>query len=143
MANNITPKTYIYGIIIMMFFIVGGMSLMSQFVSFDDHLDNTSELYRFNQTFDKLSTVSEKVDGIESNFESDPDWGLFGGLNALIKSSWNTFSLMISSWGFMGDVFGGLTSIFGVPSWIISIIGLLISVTIAFAVYSLIFQRDA
>ena len=139
---NITPRHYIYGVIIMMFFVVGGMGILSEFQSADDGFD-TLKTGEFNRTFNKLSTVENKVGIIESSFESDPDWGLFGALNALIKGAWQTIILMVTSWGFVGTALSGLTSVFGIPGWIITIIGLFISVTIAFGIFSLIFQKDS
>ena len=143
MADNITPRQYIYGVIIMMFFIVGGMAILSEFQSSDSTFDNDSRSGEFNRTFNKLSSVEDQVSGIEENFNTDPEWGVFGALNALIKGAWNTFSLMFTSWSFMDSVFEGMESFFGVPSWVATIIGLFITITIAFAIYSLIFQKDS
>lgn len=139
---NITPRHYIYGVIIMMFFIVGGMGILSEFQSADVGFD-TTKIGEFNRTFNKLDDVQTQVGAIESSFETDPEWGLFGALNALIKGAWNTFALMFTSWSFMSSVFNGLESVFGIPGWIPTIIGLFITVTIAFGIYSLIFQKDS
>ncbi len=143
MPSDITPRMYVYGIIIMMFFIVGGMSILSIMQSADSGFDSESRSGEFNRTFNKLANVETEVGDIESGFQTDPEWGVFGALNALIKSAWNTFSLMFSSWSFMDSVFEGLESFFGVPAWIPSIIMLFITVTLAFAIYSLIFQKDS
>jgi hypothetical protein len=143
MVADITPRMYVYGVIMMMFFIVGGMAMLSIMQESDASFDADSRSGEFNRTFNKLANVETEVSSIESSFQTDPEWGVFGGLNALIKGTWNTFSLMFSSWSFMDGVFQGLESFFGVPGWISSIIMLLITVTIAFAIYSLIFQKDS
>ena len=127
----------------MMFFVVGGMSILSELQSANPNFDSDSRSGEFNRTFNRLSSVEDQVGVIENSFETPAEWGVFGALNALIKGAWNTFSLMFTSWGFMDDVFSGMESFFGIPAWIPTIISLFIVVTLAFAIYSLIFQKDA
>lgn len=140
---NITPRHYIYGVIIMMFFITGGMGLLGILQSTDAGFDVNDRTGEFNRTFNKLDSVTTQVDNIEDSFDTDPEWGVFGALNALIKGAWNTFALMFTSWAFMDTVFNGLYTVFGVPLWVATFIGLFITVSLAFAIYSLIFQKDS
>ena len=144
MANSITPRQYLYGVVIMMFFIVGGMSILTSFQTANTNFDSDSRSGEFNRTFNKLAEVESQVDSVEINIaQSDPEWGLFGALNALIKGAWNSLILLFTSWSFMDAVFDGMSGFFGVPSWISTIIGLFITITLAFGIYSLIFQKDA
>lgn len=138
-----TTRHYILGVIMMMFFVVGGVSLLSEYRTADATFDATDRTGEFNRSFNQLEAVQTQINTIESNFESDPEWGVFGALNALIKSAWNTFSLIFTSWGFMDSVFDGMYQMFGIPSWVSVFIGMIITVIIAFAIYSLIFQKDA
>ena len=141
---DITPRHYLYGVIIFMFFIVGGMGILSIFQTADADFDSSSRSGEFNRTFNKLSQVESGVGTIESSIkDADTDFGAFGVLNALISSAWQSLKLMFTSWSFMDAVFEGMTSFFGVPAWIPLIIGLFITVTLAFAIYSLIFQQPS
>lgn len=127
----------------MMFFIVGGMAIITELNDGSAQFD-TGKSGEFNRTFNKLSETQTQVSGIESNIkDADTDFGAFGVLNALISSAWQSLKLMFTSWSFMDSVFEGLTAFFGVPAWIPVIISMFITVTLAFAIYSLIFQKDA
>jgi len=140
---EITPRHYLYGVIIMMFFIVGGMAMLAEMNDGNSKL-NTGMSDEFNNTFNRLGDTQSQVDVIEGNINNaDTDLGVFGVLNALISSAWQSLKLMFTSWAFMSAVFSGLTAFFGVPVWIVSIIGMFITITLAFAIYSLIFQKDA
>lgn len=138
-----TTKNYIIGVIMMMMFVVGGISLLSLFNDADSSFDSDGRAGEFNRTFNKLDDVSSQVHTIESSFDAEPQWGIFGALNSLIQSAWNTITLVITSWGFMDSVFIGMNAMFGVPLWVATFIGLIITIIIAFAIYSLIFQRGA
>lgn len=127
----------------MMFFIVGGMSILSIYSSNNSDFDSYDKSGEFNRTFNKLANVENEVDDLRGNIEdADTDFGAFGVLNALISSGWQTLKLLFESFGFMDSVFDGLEAFFGVPAWIPTIIGLFITVMISFAIYSMIFQKD-
>jgi hypothetical protein len=61
-------------------------------------------------------------------------------LNSLIASAWQSLRLLFSSFGFMDAVFEGVHDLFGVPKWVSGLASLLITVLIAFAIYSAVFQ---
>lgn len=137
------PRTYIYGIIMMMFFIVGGIALLGEFQSANPNFDNMNRSAEFNRTFNKLSDVTTEVGILEDNIKStDTDFGVFGVLNALIFSSWQAIKFIFDSFGFMDAIYDGMTAFFGVPAWIPLIISLLITVTLVFAIFKMIFQNE-
>lgn len=142
MANE-NPRTFLYGIIIMMFFIMGGVALLAEFQAADSTFDDSDKTGEFNRTFNKISEVTEEVNVLEDNIKSsDTDFGLFGVLNALIFSSWQAIKFIFDSFGFMDAVLYGLQSFFGVPAWIPLIITLLITVMLVFAIYRMVFQSE-
>ena len=137
------PSTYIFGIIIFVFMIVGGISMVSMVTSDMPSFNNNDELTEFNNTFNKMNDVTTRVEQLEDNIaDADVDFGVFGVLNALISSGWQTLRLLFSSFGFFEDVLTGLTTFFGVPAWIPALIILMITVGIGFAIYSAIFQKE-
>jgi hypothetical protein len=147
---EILPRHYLYGILFFGFIIVSGMMIINEFykasISSGNNInfDSGNERIGYNQTFNKFSKINETMSSFKSGISiSDNDVGLFGVLNGLIQSSWSTLKLLLSSFGFMDDVFVGLSDQFGIPAYIPVFIIMFIMVTIAFAIYSLIFAKDA
>jgi hypothetical protein len=140
---NVKPSQYIIGIVLFCFIIVGGISMLSIFADTDPTFTDDDDFNKFNESFNVLSDVSSQVDSLESSItEADTDFGVFGVLNSLISSSWQSLKLLFTSLSFMDDVFLGMSTMFGVPTWIPTIIVLALTVMIAFAIYSAIFQRE-
>lgn len=136
-------KTYIFGVIMTMFFIVGGISLFSMLKVENPNIDANDRVGEFNRTFNQLDEVSSNVNSLESTVQNtEGSFGVFGVLNALILGSWQTLKLIGNSFGFMDGVFAGLSNVFGVPAWIPLIIGLLITTLLVFAIYKMIFQTE-
>ena len=137
-------RDYIIGIIIFTFFIVGGVSVIGMFKDKDASFGTEDKFQQFNSSFSKLDTVTTSVNGIETSITSSDNtqFGVFGVLNALISTSWNTLKLTFSSFSFMNDIFRATSTVFGVPSWIPAMIILIIVVVIAFAIFSAIFQKE-
>lgn len=140
---EILPRHYIIGIIIFTMFIVGGISIISIFNEADSSFINDTRFEQFNQSFNVLSNITSEVGNLEDSIvNADTDFGAYGVLNALISSAWQTLKLTFTSFSFMETAFAGLTSFFGIPSWIIGLVILIITVLFVFAIYSAIFQRD-
>lgn len=140
---EILPRHYIIGIIMFAFIIVGGISILDSFQSTDPTFIDTQKYQKFNNTFNVYNDITEEVDTLENNIaESDTDFGSLGVLSALLASGWNTLKLLFSSFGFMEDVFLGTHYVFGVPLWVGTLVISLITVIIAFAIYTAVFQRE-
>lgn len=141
--GEILPRHYIFGIIMFTFFVVGGMSILGILNEAKPSLNVTDGYDQFNRSFNKLDDITIQVDTLESNIENaDPDVGLFGVLNGLIQTAWNSLSLIFTSFSFMDGALEALSTVFGVPTWIPLIITLLITVVLVFAILSAIFQRE-
>ena len=140
---EILPRHYIIGILIFTFIIVGGVSILGIFNDFDPTYAADEKFTQFNTSFNKINDVTTEVDDLESSISDvDPAFGLFGVLNALISSAWQTLRLLFTSLGFMDGAYNGMAYIFGIPSWIPGIIISIITVIISFAIFSAIFQKD-
>lgn len=141
--TDVKPKHYIVGIILFTLFIVGGVSMLSIYSDTDPTFTDDPQFTKFNKTFWKLEEVNNRVEGIESSItDTDPDQGTFGFLNSLISSAWNAMKTIFTSFSFMGDVLNGLSTIFGIPAWIPSLLFSLVTIMFAFAIYVLIFGRE-
>jgi len=140
--SDILPRHYITGIIVFTFIIVGGVSMLSLMEGGNNNFINDPQFTQFNSTFNVQEDITTSVNNLEASVTgADLDPGPFGMLNALISSSWTSLRLMFSSYSFMGNVLFGL-SIFGIPAWIPTLIGLMITVILAFAIFGAVFQRN-
>lgn len=116
---------------------------MSEFQQSKATYADDDKFTEFNQTFNVYQDTSTKIGDLgDSISNSDSDWGILGVLNGLILAAWQSLKLLISNWAFMNGVFFGLSTIFGVPSWIAGLIIMAVTVMFVFALYSAFFQRD-
>ena len=140
------PRHYLFGIIVFTFIIVGGMSIMSIFDDADSSFASDNPKFeKFNSSFNKYNEVNEKISALQTGVESEEGSGTFGDfgvLNSLILKGWTSLSLLGSSFSFMNGVFNSLSTIFGVPVWIPSLIILVISIIVVFSIFSAVFQRE-
>lgn len=134
-----TIRNYIIAVIIFVFFITGTVSLMGILgehkPSYAD--DRYSE---FNDTFNVYQQINESVGNIQNDIQNTTTGDNF--LDSLIGGSYTTLRLMFTSLGFMRIVFGGVATFFGVPVWIPTILFMIVTVVIAFAIFRAIFQRE-
>lgn len=136
-------SSYIIGIAIFTFFIASGMYMMMELKASDSTFADDPEFDSFNSTFNQYDDLNTQVDEIETGIvDAEPNWGVFGALNALVETGWQTLKTLFASFSFMNTVFNGLTTIFGVPAYIPGLIIMIVTVVIAFAIFGAIFQRD-
>jgi len=142
---DFTPSSYIIAIFIFVLVIVGGVALISGLKETDSSFVDEERFSDFNKTFNKYEEILDISNKTQQNIENmeNADFGIFGVLNSLINQAWQFLRLLISSLGFMGSSITGLTALFGVPAWIPAIIIGIIVVALGFAIYSIIFQRNA
>ena len=142
------PRDLWYGFIIFTLIIVGGVSLMGEFNSYDSNYlqgdASGSNFEQFNNSFNQLDEVTDQTNAIKETFQPEDDKPIsaLGALNALVLGSWNVLVGMFGSITFMTNALTGLTNSFGVPAWIMGIIGLLIIILISFSIWSAVFQRE-
>jgi len=134
---------YLIGIIAFTAVILAGMSMIGELNKADSTFSGKYET--FNSTFNVYDNVTSEIEGMS---DSLPDvdasqFGVFGVLNALIQSSWQTLRLSVQSFGFMDAVFNGLSNeIPAIPTWVGGLIIAAILVVFVFAIFGAIFQRD-
>jgi len=137
------PRHYIFGLLIFTFFIVGGVSIISLFQDVNPDFIDQEKFTTFNDTFNVMPDLVTEVGNIQDGIENaDTNFGVFGVLNSLISSAWQSLRLLFQSFSFMTTAYRGLSTLFGVPTWVPTLIGLFVTVLIAFAIFSVIFQRD-
>lgn len=109
----------------------------------DSSFADDDKFTEFNETFNVYTETSDQISDLGSSItNADSDWGILGVLNGLILTAWQSLKLLITNWNFMNGVFYGLSTLFGVPSWISGLIILAVTVMFVFALYSAFFQRE-
>lgn len=138
------PRHYVFGSIIFMTIIAGGILVAAVFNHDKSILDGDSQYQNFNATFNKYNDLESSMQTLEdaASQTNDVNPGLFGFLDSLVGISWNTLTSIGTTFGFMKTSIGGLSSIFGIPDFIVTAIILLISAMIVFSIFSAIFQRE-
>jgi hypothetical protein len=142
--TDLLPSKYIAGVVIFIFMVMAGVAIFAD-VGLKNHQVLSDPQYsEFNDTFNKYEDINTQVNTLKSGIENSgsTDFGLFGILNSLINSAWQSLKLIFSSFGFVNDIFNGLSSFFGIPAWIPAILILLITVGLVFAIWAAIFQRE-
>ena len=106
---------------------------------------NESDLNDFNDTFNKIDDFEEQGESLETRLTSDErnDFGVFGALNDLIKTAWFTIKNTFSSFDFISTMITGISSRFGVPSFVPTILVTIIIFIIGYNIIGLIFNRTA
>ena len=137
----VKPSTYIIGTIIFTFFMMAGLTMMGEFRNVKPTFASDPEFSSFNNTFNKYEDLQSSVDSIDPS-DSEPNFGLFGPLNALIETSWNILKNLGTTFNFMGDIYGGMSSIFGIPPFVGVILSMLVAIIFAFGLYAAVFRLD-
>jgi len=136
-------KKYLIGISVFTMLILGVVSTLAMFMGANPEFMPEEQFQNFNKTFNKYNELDTNVGNLQEGLE-DPentDWGTFGVLNALISGAWQTLRLTVSSLSFMTTALVGAYTTFGVPLWIISILSMIITIMIVYAIYGAVFQR--
>ena len=143
MAEQGQISKFIIGICIFVFIITAGMTMISTVATENPAITNDPRYSVYNTSFNKLQNISDMSDSIqESITDASTDFGVFGVINSLINSAWHSLKLTFNSITFFTDSLQSLTSLFGIPSFVIVIITSIITIMIGFGIYSLIFQRN-
>lgn len=142
--GQVLVRHYLIGIVIFTLMVMGGVGLIGEFRKTDSNFVD-SRFESFNQTFNTYDDITSQVANMRGNIEgSNAEGGnqVLGYLNNLINMAWSSIRLWFGNFTFMNSVFMGLSTMFGVPVWIISLTLLLISILFIFAIYTAIFGRD-
>lgn len=143
--GNFEIGDYLVAVIIFTMLTLGVVSLIGNMVSStgESTFLNNSNYVDFNKTFNKQAELEADITNLQNEtYNSSPgdDSGLLSSINSLIKTGFSGVKFMLSSFTVMGDSYNGLSSIFGLPKWVSSLISVLITSLILFAIYKLIFR---
>lgn len=136
------PRTYLFGIIIFTFIIVGGVTMLNSFESAATTPVATAEFEAFNSNFNRLQKLETEIGNLESKVtNASIDQGEFGTINSLITTTWQGIKLITINFDFMDASINALNQPpFNIPTWATSLILLLITVMIIFSIIGAILQ---
>ena len=141
---EILIRHLLFGFIIFTFFIVGGMSMIGEMATKNPEFANDPSVHEFNVTLDKYDDLTRSVKkvktGVGESSQSSP--GVFGFLNTLITGGYNLLTTLFTSFAFMGEAITGIAAVFALPPFMPILIGMFITIIIAFGIYTAIFQRE-
>ena len=143
--GNFEIGDYLIGVIIFTMLTLGVVALVNNMVSStgDNTFLNNSNYENFTTTFNKQAQLEADIKKLKNDtYNSSPgeDSGLLSSINSLIKTGFSGVKFMLSSFSIMTGAYLGLSSIFGLPDWVSSLISVLITSLILFAIYKLIFR---
>ena len=150
--GDIRPRHYFY---IMLIVSLAGMAMLSfvnsMVVNGDIDLsdDQVVKYSTFNRSVSKFDRLQNDVNELKTRSNSSGttwfDIDNLGVLGSLVKSSWNALTFMWSGPALLSDMLIGEDNVFtllGLPKWIGSVIVSLVVVMFAFAIFTVIFQRE-
>jgi len=113
--------------------ITGTFTLLANFKSDADN----SEYAQYNRTLNKLDTIKSNSDSLRDSVRnSNPDEGVLGFLNGLIKTGWSALTQIWTSFTTLQTLLTDLPylSAFPIPSWFTGALIGIVSIIIAFAI---------
>lgn len=135
------------GVFILIIFV--GTWLISSGAEEDPSWVDADTLAAYNNTFNSYVEYNQKVAALESQTRGasgaseESLWGdAFSFINNLFSAGWNTIKLIGKNFGFIYDIFTGVSSVFGIPTWLTSIVVSLLIAMLAFGLLSLVFGRE-
>lgn len=142
--SEVTPRHYLYGLILLAFVLMGGMALITELGVHQQTLLDDDRYSEFSIAINTMNrSLISSVDELESDTGQDQtEPGVFGWLNSLIGTSWTILTDLYNTFKFGGAAFTALGQVFGLPGWIVSTLLTFVTLIIAFSIISAIFQKN-
>lgn len=134
------PSSYIIGVIIFTLVISGGMWIYAELGNTDSSFIDQEKYTSFNSTFNKYNDVQNKSTTLKETIEGADTNNPFGVIAALYNTAWNSLKLLLTNFSFMNDVFQGLNTYFGLPTFVSASLIALVVIIIIFAIIAAVLQ---
>lgn len=139
---DIQPRDYLVGIILFTLIIVGGVQLIDRFQSVDSAYIDQDKYNKFNETFNVQNDVQDSVQNIRNSIVTLKLPAPIEFIATMFLTAFQALMSLFTSLSFMDAVFTGLYTMFGIPSWVSSLLISLVTIMIVFSIISAILQRD-
>lgn len=132
-------KGIMIGVILAMIVIGGGVYFMGTIFSYDNTLDNANQIQSFSTALNKSSEMTNSVNSMENSLDvSEQDVGLLGWLNNIVGSAYKGLKALYNEMSFIKVSINTVGNMFGVPAFVVGLIGLIVSIIIIIAIWSAI-----
>jgi hypothetical protein len=137
-------QNYIIGVILFVLVITSGVVMLGTFNNSDNTLDTAGEINAFNNSLNKASEVTLAVGSIQESIDSvgNETNDALGWLNVLVGSAYNGVRAVGGSMSFMTVAMADAARIFGIPSFVVGLVSLIVVVIIVFAIWSIVVGRS-
>lgn len=135
-------KGIMIGTVMFIIIITTGVFMLGSFRTDDSTLDSTNQIDKFNSTLDKTQEITSSVNDIKSSVDSvtQEKVGPLGWIEALVGSAYSSLKAIGGTLSFIGVAIEGTAGLFGIPSFILVLLSLIIVILIGFAIWSAIFK---
>jgi hypothetical protein len=128
-------KAYIIGIVCAMLLVTSGMIIISKYISVDSSLV-TPKIAGLNKSLDMSANLSNSVNDMSGSLSSaSTNNGALGWLDVLIGSAWTGLKTLGSSFSFMSQLFVYAGYILGIPTIIVTLASIIVTIIIVFAIW--------
>lgn len=132
-------KGIMIGTILAMIVIGGGIYFMGTLFAYDTSLDSPNQIGDFTSALNKSTEMTNSVNDMETSLSvSEKDVGLLGWLNNIVGSVYKGLKTLYSEMSFIKTTINIIGNLFGVPSFVIGLLALIISIIIIIAIWSAI-----
>lgn len=135
-------RSYIIGFILFTGVIIAGVTLMGEYGKENPGID-TSQLTQFNESFNKLTDLQGSIQGLKSSTEAEQDSSWADRIyDATLGRIWTAIKLIGNSFDFIDTVLEDAAYFLKVPQFVVSIISLIVTVIIIFAIWGIFFSKN-
>lgn len=139
--GDVRPRDFLMALIIFGLVITAGVSLIAKFAA-QQPTYTDSQFTEFNSTFNKLQETQAKTTQLKNSLASQNLPQPLDFLANMYLTAYQTAMSLFSGFTFVDTIFGGLTSIFGIPSWVVSGLLSLVTIIFTFGALSAFLARD-
>jgi len=133
-----SPKKILIGLVIGTMVVLSVMIMINRMV--DVNPAAMGEDYEvFKEKLDQSSKVNESVSDMESLVKGSAG-GVFGVISTIVNTLWNGIKTIFNSFSFFGTMLESLTEILHLPSWVGTMIFLIITIILVFWLIDIIFR---
>jgi hypothetical protein len=133
-----SPKKLIIGLIIGTMVVLSVMLMINRLVSVNPTVMG-SEYSNFSVKLDKSQELNQSVSGLKSLVEGSTS-GPLGVIAAIVNTLWNGIRVIFNSVGFFGVMLESLTDFIGLPSYIPTLLFMIVTLLLVFWLIDIIFR---
>ena len=128
-------SNYIYGIIVFCLVITSGMIFLGSVST-----NTSTEFKDFNKTFDKSQQLTESIMGLQDTVKQGETGSIIDYAEMFLKLAWNSLGSIFNLFGFMNEVWDGVSGWLGIPPVITAFITLFVIVLVVLILYAAFFH---